>query len=93
MVSKLWTAAYNPHIFLIESFAFKAYTVTNIFEMWIEKNYIYTLYMYILYNVCMPSGAGFAKAVIVAALSVPGCSVETQRFVKVGRGHNCFYLL
>lgn len=44
--------------------------------MWIEKNYIYTLYMYILYNVCMPSGAGFAKAVIVAALSVPGCSVE-----------------
>lgn len=60
--------------------------------MWIEKNYIYTLYMYILY-VCMPSGAGFAKAVIVAALSVPGCSVETQRFVKVGRGHNCFYLL
>lgn len=31
----LGTAANNPHIFLTEPLAFKAYTATDIFETWV----------------------------------------------------------
>lgn len=49
--------------------------------------------MYILYNVCMPSGAEFVKTVVVAALTASGLSVETQRFVKGHRDVMIFNLL
>lgn len=49
----VWTAAYNPDIFLTEPLAFKAYTATNIFEIWIyEHIYIYTDVCFIKMFVC-----------------------------------------
>ena len=36
-VFKLGTAAFNPHILLTEPLAFKAYSASNIFEMWIYE--------------------------------------------------------
>lgn len=83
--------AYNPHIFLTEPLAFKAYTATNIFKSGYMNIYIYIYNRCTFYkNVCMPSGAGFVESVTMAASSAL-LSVEFQGFVKRVREHvfNC----